>query len=53
MAVDHHHPLRSFAPFGLSDTFAPFFAGAKLPGRKFKIDKNLGYEMACNEFQLR
>ena len=30
-AVDHHHPLRSFAPFGLSDAFAPFFAGAKLP----------------------
>lgn len=30
-AVDHHHPLCSFAPFGLSDTFAPFFAGAKLP----------------------
>ena len=31
LAVDHHHPLRSFAPFGLSDAFAPFFAGAKLP----------------------
>jgi len=31
IAVDHHHPLRSFAPFGLSDAFAPFFAGAKLP----------------------
>jgi hypothetical protein len=30
-AVDHHHPLRSFAAFGLSDAFAPFFAGAKLP----------------------
>jgi hypothetical protein len=31
LAVDHHHPLRSFAPFGLSDAFTPFFAGAKLP----------------------
>jgi len=30
LAVDHHHPLRSFAPFGLSDAWAPFFAGAKL-----------------------
>jgi hypothetical protein len=25
-AVDHHHPLRSLAAFGLSDTFAPFLA---------------------------
>ena len=31
LAVDHHHPLRSFAPFGLSDVLPPFFAGAKLP----------------------
>jgi len=31
LAVDHHHPLRSLAAFGLSDAFAPFFAGAKLP----------------------
>jgi hypothetical protein len=23
-AVDHHHPLRSLAAFGLSDAFAPF-----------------------------
>jgi hypothetical protein len=29
-AVDHHHPLRSFAPFGCSDAVAPFLAGAKL-----------------------
>jgi len=34
LAVDHHHPLRSFAPFGLSNAFAPFFAGAKLPSAK-------------------
>jgi len=31
LAVDHHHPLRSLAAFGLSDALAPFFAGAKLP----------------------
>jgi len=34
LAVDHHHPLRSFAPFGFSDALAPFFAGAKLPSAK-------------------
>jgi len=31
LAVDHHHPLRSFAPLGFSDSRAPFLAGAKLP----------------------
>ena len=31
LAVDHHHPLRAFAPLGLSDLLAPFLAGAKLP----------------------
>lgn len=31
LAVDHHHPLRAFAPFGWADALAPFFAGAKLP----------------------
>ena len=34
LAVDHHHPLRSFAFFGLADASAPFFAGAKLPSMK-------------------
>ena len=34
LAVDHHHPLRSFALFGFSDTNAPFFTGAKLPSMK-------------------
>ena len=34
LTVDHHHPLRSFAPFGFSDCRAPFFAGAKLPSMK-------------------
>jgi hypothetical protein len=35
LAVDHHHPLRSLATFGLSDAWAPFFAGAS--GMSFDI----------------
>jgi len=31
LAVDHHHPLRSFAPFGRANKGPPFLAGAKLP----------------------
>jgi len=31
LAVDHHHPLRAFAPLGWPNAGAPFFAGAKLP----------------------
>jgi len=34
LAVDHHHPFRSFAFFGFADASAPFFAGAKLPSIK-------------------
>ena len=34
LAVDHHHPLRTFTSFGFSDAGAPFFAGAKLPSMK-------------------
>jgi hypothetical protein len=34
LAVDHHHPLRSFTLFGFPDAGAPFFAGAKLPSIK-------------------
>jgi hypothetical protein len=33
LAVDPHHPLRTFAPLGFSDALAPFLAGAKLPSR--------------------
>ena len=40
LAVDHHHPLRAFAPLGLADTFAPFFAGAKLPSTKASDQSN-------------
>jgi hypothetical protein len=39
-AVDHHHPLRSLAAFGLSDAFAPFFAGAKLPSANASLQSN-------------
>jgi hypothetical protein len=34
VAVDHHHPLRAFAPLGFADAGPPFFAGAKLPSAK-------------------
>jgi len=34
LAVDHHHPLRSFAPLGRANKGPPFFAGAKLPSMK-------------------
>jgi hypothetical protein len=40
LAVDHHHPLRSLAAFGLSDAFAPFFAGAKLPSANASLQSN-------------
>ena len=39
-AVDHHHPLRSLAAFGLSDALAPFFAGAKLPSANASLQSN-------------
>lgn len=51
LAIDHHHPLRTLSAFGLSNTFAPFFAEAKLPSanvssqsswpRSSSSDKNL------------
>jgi len=40
LAVDHHHPLRSFAPFGFSNPKAPFLAGAKLPSIKASSQSN-------------
>jgi hypothetical protein len=39
-ALDHHHPLRPLAPLGLSDSRAPFFAGAKLPSRNDSLQFN-------------
>jgi hypothetical protein len=39
-AVDHHHPLRALAPLGLTDAFAPFFAGAKLPSTNASDQSN-------------
>jgi len=40
LAVDHHHPLRALAPLGLTDTFTPFFAGAKLPSTNASDQSN-------------
>lgn len=40
-AVDHHHPLRAFAPLGFADAAAPFLAGAKLPSRKLSLQSSL------------
>ena len=40
LAVDHHHPLRALAAFGLSDAVAPFFAGAKLPSTNASDQSN-------------
>jgi hypothetical protein len=40
LAVDHHHPLRSLASFGLSDAFAPFLADAKLPSIKHSLQSS-------------
>jgi hypothetical protein len=34
LAVDHHRPLRSIAPFGFPNPKAPFFDGAKLSSMK-------------------
>jgi hypothetical protein len=40
LAVDHHHPLRTLAPLGLPDSFAPFFAGTKLASAKASSHSN-------------
>lgn len=40
LAVDHHHPLRAFAPLGLADAGAPFLAGAKLPSRNDSLQSS-------------
>jgi hypothetical protein len=40
LAIDHHHPLRTFSAFGLSNTLAPFFAEAKLPSAKVSSQSN-------------
>jgi hypothetical protein len=34
LAVDHHHPLRTFTSLGFADAQPPFFAEAKLPSAK-------------------
>jgi len=57
LAVDHHHPLRAFAPLGLTNTFTPFFAGAKLPSTNASDQSNWPFSssserkarQACNQ----
>ena len=34
LAISHHHELRTLAPLGFSDFWAPFFADTKLPSIK-------------------
>src|SRR5258706_13583432 len=41
LAVDHHHPLRAFAPLGFADALAPFLAGAKLPSRNDSLQSSV------------
>lgn len=46
-AVDHHHPLRTLAAFGLADASAPFFAGAKLPSAKVSSQSRYCFLSSC------
>jgi len=43
LAIDHHHPLRTFAAFRFPDTGAPFFAEAKLPSKKDSLQSSLAF----------
>ena len=47
LAIDHHHPLRSFAPLGFPDGRAPFFAGAKLPSIKASLQSRTPSASSC------
>ena len=40
LAIDHHQPLCTVAPLGLSDASAPFFADAKLPSIKTSLQSS-------------
>lgn len=54
-AVDHHPPLCPLAPLGLSDSAAPFFAGAKLPSKNDSPHFNCcrSFNSARNVLQTR
>lgn len=43
LAVDHHHPLRAFAPFGWPDAEPPFLAGAKLPSTNASLQSSCSF----------
>jgi hypothetical protein len=48
LAVDHHHPLRAFAPLGFPDSGAPFFAGAKLASMKASCQSKAPAASSCD-----
>lgn len=47
-AIDHHHPLRTFSAFGLSNTRAPFLAEAKLPSAKVSSHSSWLCSSSCD-----
>ena len=49
LAVDHHHPLRSFAPFGRPNSGPPFFAGAKLPSIKASCQSSAPFSSSMDK----
>jgi hypothetical protein len=48
-AVDHHHPLRALAAFGLADAEPPFFAGAKLPSIKASCQSSAPFSSSMDK----
>jgi len=40
LAIRHHHKLRTFSAFGLSDAFTPFFADENVPSAKHSYHFN-------------
>lgn len=45
-AVDHHHPLRTFAALGFADAQAPLFAGAKLASTKASLQSSFCFALS-------
>jgi hypothetical protein len=46
-AVDHHQPLRAFAPLGFAHAGPPFVAGAKLPSAKASDQSSWPWLSSC------
>jgi hypothetical protein len=49
LAVDHHHPLCSFAPFGRANKGPPFFAGAKLSSIKASCQSSAPFSSSIDK----